>query len=530
MAIVVNSFWLHAQQPSQAQSSLRGRVIDSKSGEGLDSAGVTLLTLWNDEMIAQTDTDREGNFAFSGLQQGWYRVRAVKRGYVDLLPGKASAKTVSAPISEEQTLNITLTPTGAITGRVVDPSGHPIKSARAAALVRRADADRVQLLPQGPAVPVDDRGEYRLYDLPPGRYTVVVAPSGSQLEVPFAPVYFPGTYDAARAEFFSLEGGTVRPRTDLVVSDTGLYNLHGVVAGLSADKENRHTAVSLLPASGAGLPFGILDADQEGRFQFSGVPPGDYYVIALSPVIGRSTFGPVPGPDSKQGVVRVEITSQDVSDVVVEMRPGVEIAGLAKFDSPGVANLACLSGATVTLRSVNPARPGPPLTSRVTPAGQFKFQGVFQGTYRVSLQAIGDGCSLESVILGEHRVEGRAVTIGRGREGEQLALVLTAEVGAVMGSVAAAEGSHAGGALVLMMPSVLTGEVYSEELRATTADADGRFEFRQLPAGQYRLIAVRSIHSNEYLDPLFWSEQQIDTVDVVVKGGSVAEAALRIIP
>ena len=528
MAFVANSIWLHAQQPSQAQSTIQGRVIDGKSGEGLDSAEVSLLHVWNDELIAQTGTDREGNFSISGLQQGKYRVRAVRRGYVDLLPGKSTARTISAPLAEEQTLNITLTPTGVITGKVMDPGGHPIAGARAAALVRRADADGVRFLPQGPAVSVDDRGEYRLYGLPPGRYTVVVSPSGSPSGNPFAPVYFPGTHDISRAEFFSLEGGTVRSRADLVVSSTELHSLRGVVSGLLPGQEQQ-TAVSLMPASGGGFPFGIVDADQEGRFQFSRVPPGAYYVIALSPAIGRSAFGPIPGSDSRQGVVRVEIASQDVDDVVVELRSAVEIGGLAKFDRPGVVNSACLSGASVTLRPVNPARPGAPLTSRVTPEGQFKFQGVFPGNYRVFFQAIGDRCSLENLTFGEHRVEGRTITIGGDLKQEQMALMLTAEAGTVMGSIAPSGGLPAGGVLVLMMPGFLNGELDSEQLRATAADADGRFEFPHVPPGQYRLIAMKSMPSNEYLDPLFWSEKQVDPVDVIVKGGRVAEAVLRII-
>ena len=245
-------------------------------------------------------------------------------------------------------------------------------------MVRRADADGVRFLPQDRPFPLMTEVSTACMGYPGtlhGRCVTIREP----IRNPFAPVYFPGTHDISRAEFFSLEGGTVRSRADLVVSSTELHSLRGVVSGLLPGQEQQ-TAVSLMPASGGGFPFGIVDADQEGRFQFSRVPPGAYYVIALSPVIGRSAFGPIPGSDSRQGVVRVEIASQDVDDVVVELRSAVEIGGLAKFDRPGVVNSACLSGASVTLRPVNPARPGAPLTSRVTPEGQFKFQGVFQGT------------------------------------------------------------------------------------------------------------------------------------------------------
>lgn len=519
---------LPAQQPPEARSARSGRVVDSRSGEGLASARVTLLMAGSDEIVSETGTDREGSFAFAGVEAGRYRAKAAKRGYVNLLPGNASAHTITIPGAEEQSVTITLTPTGVITGRVTDPSGQPVRNAKATALVRRAGAEGVQLLPQGSPVPVDDRGEYRLYDLPPGRYTVVVASSGSTSGASFAPVYFPGTYDAARAEFFPVEGATERRGTDLLVSDTGLYSLRGVVTGLPAAGEIGNTAVTLVPASGVGLPFGTVDTDSEARFQFSGVPPGSYYAIALSPVIGRSAFGPIPGSQAMQGIARVEIGLQDVSEVSIALRPGIAISGQAGFGRPDRANRTCLHSATVVLRSVNPAVPGPPLTARITPSGQFKFQGVFEGNYRISLQTEDGECFLERITVGGRPVERATITLDGAHEQVQLALLLAGEGGSVKGTVADAGGAPAGGALVLMMPGDLTSRVYSEELQATTVDSGGRFAFRHLPPGQYVLLAVRSIRSNEFLDPLFWSEQQLDTLGVVVNSGGEIEAALRI--
>lgn len=197
---------------------------------------------------------------------------------------------------------------------------------------------------------------------------------------------------------------------------------------------------------------------------------------------------------------------------------------------PDRASRACLKSASVTLRPVNPALPGAPLVARVSPSGQFKFPSVFEGTYRVSLQTQTGECSLERVTVHGRPAEGATFALDGAREKEQLALLLTAEGGSVMGTVTDVSGTPAAGAFVLMMPGASDSKVYSEELRATAADAGGRFAFTQLPVGQYVLMAVRSIHSNEFLDPLYWSEKQLDTIGVAVKDGGKIEAALRVNP
>ena len=109
-----------------------------------------------------TETDERGRFAFRSVAPGSYRLVTQHTAFIR--PAGQTITIVAGQLIRD--LVVALTPTGVITGRVVDEYGDPV----ADVYVRAAmDASVFETT-------TNDLGDYRLYGLPPGAYVVSAAP------------------------------------------------------------------------------------------------------------------------------------------------------------------------------------------------------------------------------------------------------------------------------------------------------------------------------------------------------------------
>ena len=115
--------------------------------------------------------------ASSGLtacRPGEYRVVAMRSGYVTGEFGRRWPNGVGLPLTLAAgqavgTIQIAMTPTAAISGRIRDRFDQPIGNVEVQAL-KATYQDGRRALTKVASVQSDDRGEYRLFWLPPGRY------------------------------------------------------------------------------------------------------------------------------------------------------------------------------------------------------------------------------------------------------------------------------------------------------------------------------------------------------------------------
>lgn len=129
--------------------------------------------------------DDRGRFTFAALSPGRYRVFAHHEAFVRT----AGATIIIGDDGVSADLRIEMTPTGTISGRVLDEYGDPVPDVyvRAASDERRAETQ------------TNDLGEYRLHSLVPGAYVISAEPylapriEGSTYVVPTPPgPYSPG--------------------------------------------------------------------------------------------------------------------------------------------------------------------------------------------------------------------------------------------------------------------------------------------------------------------------------------------------
>lgn len=160
--------------------SVEGVAVRSDRGEPVPHARVMLTR--TDGRLADArvvDADERGRFVFRAVAPGSYRVSAHDQGFIR---GESRAIAVTSGQSIGDVV-LTMTPTGVITGRVVDEYGDP-----AARVYVRATSRESTFEAQ-----TNDLGEYRLFDLPPGSYIVSAMPyyaariEGGTLIVPTPP-------------------------------------------------------------------------------------------------------------------------------------------------------------------------------------------------------------------------------------------------------------------------------------------------------------------------------------------------------
>jgi len=222
----------YAAGQSRIGIAIRGRIAGD-DGRPLPGALVMLLPL-NDVPVSRMDvgdfidlsntsgrplkttfTDEVGRYELSGISPGRYRVGARTYGYVpmgfDQPRSSASGRSITINDSDgPDGVDIILPRLGAITGRIADDIGNPIEGAIVSIVEARFENGR-RVLVQTPVGirPSDDRGQYRVFGIEPGRYFVRAGagdPGGLRFgvatgsEIPgYAPSFFPGTTVAAQA-------------------------------------------------------------------------------------------------------------------------------------------------------------------------------------------------------------------------------------------------------------------------------------------------------------------------------------------
>lgn len=190
-----------------------GQVVDDGSGAPVPEAIVTLArrSVPADPAapLVRVMADSEGRFFFAGLAAGDYYLGADKEGHAPGAYGRRLAWGQSALLSladGERLTGVTLRTWkyGVIAGTVVDEAGEPVVGVTVRALMKElmaggASYGNLEVVPQRmPAATTDDRGMFRVSQLSPGTYVVLV-PS-PQTTVPASAIDGPNT--ALRSELF----------------------------------------------------------------------------------------------------------------------------------------------------------------------------------------------------------------------------------------------------------------------------------------------------------------------------------------
>ncbi len=362
--------------PPITSATLDGTVLNSTTGEPIAEARVKVANMQDDEPL-YTKTDAQGHFTFANLTTGLrYSIRAERPGFIepggslnsypgpaqfDLTPpGPGATERVSCGecetkmekrVDEAGTLHVTLTmelvPYAAISGKVTAPNGMPLSGMIVDLLMKREagnSSTRGPRLPEvqsiGGRMTADDRGEFRIAPLAPGKYYLRVSGTlnDGQWEPSYRTTYYGGALGLDSAKPIVLAVGQ-QVRADLQVVSRSGVRVSGRIL-LPAENEPApgrriFTNVSLvsLVAGGDGMAdrnITNLQAPSQ-EYEMKDVLPGKYKLVATTYERPES---PGFGGDFKvlySGARTLEVGGRDAAGVELTMEQPEDIRGTVAF-------------------------------------------------------------------------------------------------------------------------------------------------------------------------------------------------------
>ena len=161
---------------------VRGRVVAAATGEPIGRAIVRVESP-SLELARSMMTDLDGRFEFQHLPAAQITLSASKTGFLSLHYGQRRPFQAGRPIAltSGQVLDkmeIALPRAGVIAGRVFDDVGEPATGVAVEAARLKFESGQRTLSSVGSRGETDDRGEYRISELPPGSYFVLARREG----------------------------------------------------------------------------------------------------------------------------------------------------------------------------------------------------------------------------------------------------------------------------------------------------------------------------------------------------------------
>jgi len=495
-------------------------------------------------------SEEDGRFSIRDIQPGDYRLtvesaRFGRASYGQRRPDGPGAILSFAPGRQVSDLRVSMIPTGAIAGRITGPNGEPLVNATVQALKSSYQNGKKILMP-AQATMTDDRGEYRLFWLPAGKYVVTasqtislyvgidagrvphftmtvppmmesfeadlargeslragsaitrVLEDGTRLEESWAPIYYPSATEERFATALNVSAGSTVNGVNITVGPARVQKIRGRVVGFLPGST---PTVTLLYQDGATSGLGVFPgrgaSNFDGRFEFSGVLPGSYAVVARDT---RSGLTSVPQ--------LVEVSDRDIEDLTLGMTPGIDLSVKMVFEASVIpGNSDPLKGISVRLVPDLPGAsgrdfslPGAPNINFITPLssaippGDYHVQGVTSPNREPEAPSL----YVKSVKLGlsdatdvVHITAGSATT---------LEVILTTDSGSVEGTVLGTTGLPMPNATVALVPNARKRHDLYQDV---VTGADGRFRFQGIVQADYKLFAWEDVETGAWEDPTF---------------------------
>ncbi len=501
---------LFSQQPPDP-CSVEGQAISLADGAPVRKADVTLHGVEPAGPAYAAVTDPSGNFAFTDIVAGRYRLSANRAGYV----GTQTVLSLD-PGQRLKDLALKLAPHAVITGRIVDEKGEPVVFADVQAMSYGYYRGKKVLKPAGSGR-TNDLGEYRIYGLAPGKYYVSASAKDDtdderdRSAVPahefYAATYYPGVTDAAVAVPLEAGPGAQLHGINLTLAKARTFCIRGRVRG------GDDITVTLSSRDESVWMFANRDVtpDANGNFEIRRVFPGAYTLIAQAVYGGKNYF-------ARQDV---DITENDMEKIVLTLARGSELTARFVVESEGQPNL---EGAVLMLHTHQQHR----RYASSIHDGACTLSNLGPDTYTVSVTHLPNGYWVKSIRMDNQEVKDTGIDLTHGPAGP-LTITLASNAGRIDGVALTDEQRPAPDATVVLIPEPKLRDRADAYTMAVT-DQNGRFTLPGIQPGEYKLFAWQVIEPGAYMDADFLRAVEDRGQAISIHEGSRESVQLDLVP
>jgi 5-hydroxyisourate hydrolase-like protein (transthyretin family) len=500
-------------------------------------------------------TDARGRFAFNDVRPGTYKLMFAGSGYAkqdygQRAIGAGGVPMTLAPGQAKTDIVMRMAAVGALSGRIRDTAGQPAVGIPVQLFRFAYDETGQRKAQRVTATKTDDRGEYRMYYLSPGRYYMSAgnqpgtnpqagSPSGlealffgtgystaNRIPQNYALAYYPGVADENSAVAIDVQSGADLRGIDLFVSAQQSYRVRGRVLDPGTGRPPQTAGITIVPQNAdlllsGGLSFGSPNyRAADGTFEFQNVSAGTYTISVSLPnppqtrPLDLNSMSPADRNAYLQAMqdaelarpkasATVNVVNTDVDGIILMLGVSSSISARVRAES-NAPNAGPFDFIRVELRGNASAGTDPlnggPQSRPVAPDGSFRIDNVWPGEYRVAVGGLPSGLYVKEARLGSADVLNTPLRV-TGPDSNTLDILLSPNVATIDGAVVDVSGQPMPGAQVVLIPK--GNRERTELFRPVTADLSGRFAIPSVAPGEYTLAAWDVIEPNAFFHPDF---------------------------
>jgi hypothetical protein len=368
----------------------------------------------------------------------------------------------------------------------------------------------------------------------------------------YAPVYYPGTTLPGGAQSLAIDIGEEKTAIDLQLQLVPMGKITGVVVG--DPRVLPSVTVQLIDANQTlpGLGQRSARPGPDGKFSFANVPPGQYTIFAKSGGMtvsidtsggqmkmmvmrsvtssgGNDPNGPGAPPPPMWAMSDATVDGRQPVNVMLTLQSGMTITGKIAFDgsSPVPQNLTqvrvLLSPASVLDPKASSAM------GSVDADGKFKIADVPPGSYHLITTPPGGGWRPKSIDVAGRDMLDFPLEVKPSEDVAGAVITFTDRATDISGTLQDQNGQPTSDyTVVLFSQDQRYWTPQSRRIAATRPATDGKFMFGNLPAGDYRMIALADVEPGQWYDPALLRQLLNGSIAISVNDGDHKVQDIRV--